>query len=69
MSEREKDGDGVGEEEGGGAGRVDEGQGEDEDWACNVEGVKVSQTNHQTVESVDLLVPRASLQNINSYLL
>ena len=64
MSEREEDGDGVVEEEGGGAGRVEEGQGEDEGWADDVERVKASQTDHQAVESVDLLVPRAVSKNL-----
>ena len=59
MGEREEDGDGVGEEEGGGAGRVEEGQGEHEHRADDVERVEVGQTDHQTVEGVDLLSPAA----------
>lgn len=64
MSEREEDGDGFGEEEGGEAGRVDEGQGEDKDRAGDEEQVKASQTDHQAVESLDLLDPRAMLQRV-----
>ena len=57
MGQREEDGDGVGEEEGGGAGRVHEGQGEQEDRAGDVERVKVGQAQHQSVESVQFLLP------------
>ena len=63
MSEREEDGDGVGKEESGGAGWGDEGQGEDENWADDVERVKVSQADHQTVESVNFLGPPAGAEH------
>jgi len=56
MSCWKEDGDGVGEGEGGGHLGPEDRQGEDEEGGGQVDNVKIGQTDHQTVEGVDILL-------------